>query len=167
MKHTMNPISKLLGALACGAMLWAGHARADGHASMRAAVAVERARPIAPRQPREAFFNERALIAVRLSPALRTLCLSARQWFATPNPLAAGAIPPPPRHIVVLAAGLCLLSLLAAIWLSRRQVHAPVARWTWVLACGVIGVPALISLWLLFPGRERVEALPLAHPAAV
>jgi hypothetical protein len=102
-----------------------------------------------------------------LSPALRTLCLSARQWFATPNPLAAGAIPPPPRHIVVLAAGLCLLSLLAAIWLSRRQVHAPVARWTWVLACGVIGVPALISLWLLFPGRERVEALPLAHPAAV
>jgi acetyl esterase/lipase len=68
MKHTMNPISKLLGALACGAMLWAGHARADGHASMRAAVAVERARPIAPRQPREAFFNERALIAVRLSP---------------------------------------------------------------------------------------------------
>jgi hypothetical protein len=101
-----------------------------------------------------------------LSPALRTLCLSAQQWFATPYPLAEGAIPPPPRHVVVLAAMLCVLSLLASIWLTRRQAHAPLARWTWVLACGVVGVPALISLWLLFPVREQVEDLALARPAA-
>jgi hypothetical protein len=101
-----------------------------------------------------------------LSPALRTLCLSAQQWFATPNPLSEGAIPPPPRHVVVLAPMLCVLSLLASIWLTRRQAHAPLARWTWVLACGVVGVPALISLWLLFPVREQVEDLALARPAA-
>ena len=68
MKNTMRSIPKLLGALAFCALLWAGQARADDHAALRAAVAVERARPVAPRQPRDAFVNERALIAVRLSP---------------------------------------------------------------------------------------------------
>ena len=101
-----------------------------------------------------------------LSPALRTLCLSAQQLFATPNPLADGTIPPPPRHIVVLASVLCLLSLLAAIWLTRRQAHAPLARWTWVIVCGVVGVPALISLWLLFPIREQIDDLSLPQPVA-
>lgn len=90
-----------------------------------------------------------------LSPALRELCLAAQQMFATPNPLAEGRIPPPPRHIAILAGVLCLLSLLAAIWLTRRQAHSGVARWSWVLACGVVGVPALASLWLMFPVRER------------
>ena len=60
-----------------------------------------------------------------------------------------------PSRIVILAAVLCLLSLLAAIRVSARQAHAPLARWTWVLACGVIGLPALASLWLLYPVRER------------
>ena len=101
-----------------------------------------------------------------LSPALRALCLSAQEWFVTPNPLDDGEISPPPRHIVVLASALCLLSLVAAIWLTRRQAHGPLARWAWVLACGVVGVPALVSLWLLFPFREQIEDLPLAQPAA-
>jgi len=30
----------------------------------------------------------------------------------------------------------------------------------------VVGVPALVSLWLLFPFREQIEDLPLAQPAA-
>jgi hypothetical protein len=101
-----------------------------------------------------------------LSPALRELCLATQQLFATPKPLDEGGIPPPPRHIVILAAVLCLLSLLASIWLTGRQAHAPLARWTWVLACGVVGVPALVSVWLMFPVREQVEDLSLAHPAA-
>ena len=100
-----------------------------------------------------------------LSPALRALCLGAQRLFAAPDPLKEGALPWPPRHIVVLAAVLCVLSLLGAVWLTGRQAHAPVARWTWMLACGVVGMPALISLWLLYPPRERVEAMPLAHLA--
>jgi hypothetical protein len=91
---------------------------------------------------------------------LRELCLSLQGAFATPNPLDAGEIPPPPRHIVVLAGVMCFLSLLGAIALTRRRAFAPLARWTWVLACGVVGLPALVSLWLLFPASERAAALP-------
>ena len=64
----MKTIPKLLGALACCAVLWVGQARADGNSSLRAAVAAERARPMAPPLSRDAFVNERTLIAVRLSP---------------------------------------------------------------------------------------------------
>lgn len=93
-----------------------------------------------------------------LSPALRELCLSLQGAFAAPNPLAAGKIPPPPRQIVVLAGVLCFLSLLGAIALTRRRAFTPLARWTWVLGCGVVGVPALASLWLLYPKAERAAA---------
>jgi hypothetical protein len=86
-----------------------------------------------------------------LSPVLRELCLSLQGAFAAPNPLDAGEIPPPPRNIVALAIVLCVLSLLGAIALTRRRALTPRARWTWVLACGVVGLPALASLWLLYP----------------
>jgi len=100
-----------------------------------------------------------------LSPALRMLCLQAPQLFAAPQPLEERVIPTPPRAIVALAVGLCLLSLLAAIWLTGRQAHSRLARWSWVLACGLIGLPALLGLWLLYPLRERSEAEPLPQPA--
>jgi hypothetical protein len=93
-----------------------------------------------------------------LSPVLRELCLSLQQAFAAPNPLAAGDIPPPPRHIVMLAGVLCFLSLLGAIALTARRAFTPLARWTWVLACGVVGVPGLASLWLMYPKAERPAA---------
>ncbi|MEO5565341.1 MAG: hypothetical protein ABIR05_01550 [Luteimonas sp.] len=90
-----------------------------------------------------------------LSPVLRKLCLSLQDAFATPNPLAAGDIPPPPRQIVLLALVLCALALIGAIALTRQRVLTPLARWTWVLACGVVGLPALVSLWLMYPAVER------------
>ena len=96
-----------------------------------------------------------------LSPALRELCLSLQGLFAKPDPLGPGAIPPPPRHIVALAVVLCVLSLLGAIVLTRRRALAPAARWAWVLACGAIGLPALVSLWLLYPAaRHPMTAAP-------
>ena len=49
---------------------------------------------------------------------------------------------------------------------TRRQAHTPLSRWAWVLACGVVGVPALASLWLMFPVREDVGDLSLAQAAA-
>jgi hypothetical protein len=93
-----------------------------------------------------------------LSPVLRELCLSLQQAFAAPNPLAAGDVPSPPRHIVLLAGVLCLLSLLGAIALTARRAFTPAVRWTWVLACGVVGLPALASLWLMYPKAERAAA---------
>ena len=93
-----------------------------------------------------------------LSPVLRGLCLSLRDLFAAPNPLAAGEIPPPPRNIVLLAIALCVLSLAGAIVLTRRRGFTPLARWGWVVACGVVGLPALASLWLLFPAGARSVA---------
>ena len=101
-----------------------------------------------------------------LSPALRGLCLSLQDLFAAPNPLAAGRIPPPPRHIAILALVLCALSLLGAIVLTGRRALTPLARWTWVLACGVVGLPALASLWLLYPKAERAGAVAAASVRA-
>jgi hypothetical protein len=90
-----------------------------------------------------------------LSPVLRTACLSLQDLLAPRNPLAAGDIPPPPRGIVVLAAVLCALSLLGAIMLTRRRAFTPMGRLAWVLACGVVGLPGLASLWLLYPVAVR------------
>jgi hypothetical protein len=102
-----------------------------------------------------------------LSPVLREVCLSLQGAFAAPNPLGLGKIPPPPRHIAMLAGVLCFLSLLGAIALTRRRAFAPLARWTWVLACGVVGLPALVSLWLLYPVAERTVATAPARARAV
>lgn len=92
-----------------------------------------------------------------LSPVLRVLCLGAQDLFAAPDPLRAK-----PQSMVApilwLAGACCLLSLLGAVWLSGKQAHSPRARWAWVLLCGVVGLPGLVSLWLLYPRRETVPA---------
>src|SRR5262245_31044943 len=66
----MHPIPKLFGALVCCALLLAAHpvvAAADA-ASLRAALAAERARPVAPLLPRAAFIAPPAVQSVHLSP---------------------------------------------------------------------------------------------------
>ena len=98
-----------------------------------------------------------------LSPVLRALCLGAQDLFAAKDPLRARP-QPMPAAVLWLAAVCCLLSLLGATWLSARQSHSPRARWAWVLLCGVVGLPALASLWLLYPRRERLP-VPAAQPA--
>ena len=101
-----------------------------------------------------------------LSPVLRTLCLGAKDLFAANDPLAATPEPVPQR-IVWLALACCLLSLIGAVWLSGRQAHSPRGRWAWVALCGVVGLPALASLWLLYPRRETLAvAAPQAQPVA-
>lgn len=99
-----------------------------------------------------------------LSPALRALCLGAQDLYAAPDPLRAPP-QPVPRGMAWLALACCVLSLLGAVWLSARQAHSPRGRWAWVLLCGVVGLPALASLWLMVPRRDTLPAAaPVAHP---
>jgi hypothetical protein len=86
--------------------------------------------------------------------------------FAVPDPLEATAPPPVPRDMRIFAGVLMLLSLLAAVWVSRRRALSRPARVVWVIACGVIGWPALVSLWLLYPACERAEPLRQLQPVA-
>ena len=98
-----------------------------------------------------------------LSPAIRALCLGAQDLFAAKDLLRA-APEPMPTPILWLAGACCLLSLLGAVWLTGRQAHSLRGRWGWVLLCGVVGLPALLSLWLMVPRRESlpVGAQPIA-----
>ncbi|BAH40530.1 MAG TPA: hypothetical protein DGD08_04440 [Gemmatimonas aurantiaca] len=90
-----------------------------------------------------------------LSPVLRALSLGAQDLFAKKDSLRAKpqSIPMP---VLWLAAVCCLLSLLGAVWLTGKQMHSTRGRWGWVLLCGVIGLPALASLWLMYPRRETL-----------
>ncbi|MBS0214614.1 MAG: hypothetical protein JSR50_02545 [Proteobacteria bacterium] len=101
-----------------------------------------------------------------LSPVLRAICLGAQDLFAAKDPLRAKP-EPMSRQVMWLAGACCLLALLGAIWLTGRQAHSPRGRWGWVLLCGVVGLPALASLWLMYPRRETLSlAAPGAQPAA-
>ena len=97
-----------------------------------------------------------------LSPVLRAICLGAQDLFAAKDPLRAKP-EPMPAPVLWLAGMCCVLSLLGAVWLSGKQTHSPRGRWAWVLLCGVVGPPALASLWLMVPRRET---LPIAAPGA-
>lgn len=100
------------------------------------------------------------------SPALYALRMAAVNLFAEPDPLWATSPPPIPRSMKILAGGLMLLSLLGAVWMvSRRRWSLP-ARLGWIAACALIGLPALASLWLLYPEPETFAArAPSAAPA--
>ncbi len=95
-----------------------------------------------------------------LSPVLRAICLGAQNLFAARDPLRAKP-EPVPAQVLWLAGVCCLLALLGAIWLSGRQAHSLRGRWAWVVLCGVVGLPALVSLWLLYPRREALPVTAL------
>lgn len=98
-----------------------------------------------------------------LSPPLYAVV--TRRFGDTADPLYAIARPPIPRSVIALAGILALLSLLGAIWLTRHKSWSLAKRLTWIAACAVIGLPALLSLWLLYPRRERPDELPDMQPA--
>ncbi len=101
-----------------------------------------------------------------LSPVLRAICLGAQDLFAAKDPLRAKP-EPMPVQILWLAGACCLLSLLGAVWLTGKQEHSTRGRWAWILLCGVVGLPALVSLWLMVPRRETLPvAAPKASPVA-
>jgi hypothetical protein len=72
-------------------------------------------------------------------------------------------VPPPrPRIAWAIAIGFGLLSLAGAAWRLQRVDATPMARAAWLATCALIGLPALMALWLLYPPRER-----LYHPTLV
>lgn len=101
-----------------------------------------------------------------ISPPLHAACAALTNLFAVPNPLNDSTTTPVPRRIVLLACVLGVLSMLGAVWLSGHQRQTGPARWAWVLACAVVGMPALLALWLLHPAGGSVAHLPLAEPAS-
>jgi hypothetical protein len=104
-----------------------------------------------------------------------------RNWYASPvlqalqrraTRLASGFRPeyettPPPVPAAPRAIAVVLLaaSLGLALWRTRRLDLPLAARVAWVMLCGVVGVPALLALWLLYPPREALDDLPAALPA--
>ena len=72
---------------------------------------------------------------------------------------------PLPRLVLGFAAALLLSSLALSAWRVRRLELSPAARLAWIATCGLVGLPALIALWLLYAPRERLEDLPTAVPA--
>lgn len=100
------------------------------------------------------------------SPALYALRVAALDLFSVADPLYVTAPPPIPRRMQLFAGSLLLLSLLGALWLSRRRDLSRPAKLGWLLACGVIGLPALASLWLLYPACEVREPQRKLQPTA-
>ena len=72
---------------------------------------------------------------------------------------------PTPRAAWVIAGVLMLASVLGALWRLRSVAMSTAAKTVWILACCALSVPALISLWLIYPARERLDDLRLARPA--
>jgi hypothetical protein len=69
------------------------------------------------------------------------------------------AAPPVPATAWAIAAALALLALLLAIWRSGQVAMSRAARLAWILAAGLLGLPALLALCLLYPRRERLDDL--------
>lgn len=102
------------------------------------------------------------------SPALYALRNRALHLFAPPLPLETTVAAPIPRSMWLLAGALSLLALIGALWRTRSLAMPALARVAWVVACGVIGLPALAALWLLYRPQEIVASEPsgLRVPAA-
>lgn len=101
-----------------------------------------------------------------LSPAWHALRDAATTMFASADPLQAGNPPARPASVITAALALLLLSLIGAAWLTARLRLAPSSRLGWMAACAVLGVPALLSLWLIRPAGHAAQPQS-RHDAAV
>ena len=97
------------------------------------------------------------------SPVIHALRLWAVGFLAPVDDMDSHDTPPVPAPIRTLAWALMGISLLWGAWLARRRELSTPARLTWTLACGLIGLPAVASLWLILPAPgpvPRLEHLP-------
>lgn len=100
-----------------------------------------------------------------MSPAMDWLDSFAKHLFEPTPPLGKSDVHPPPMGSVVLAILLCVLAAILAGWRVQRLDLNPRARATWIIACATIGLPALASLWLLYPVVEREKTAAALRPS--
>jgi len=93
-----------------------------------------------------------------MSPTMDWLDRSAKQLFEPTPTLGLSDAVPPPMPMVILALFLCALAAVVAGWRVQHLDIDPRARMAWIIACAIIGLPALASLWLLYPAAEREKA---------
>jgi hypothetical protein len=90
-----------------------------------------------------------------LSPVLSVAYRRAVDLFAPRSPLEASVPSVVPRSVWGLAALLAFLSLACAWWWAGKARLGRTRRIGWTAAAGLIGLPALISLFLFHPLRSR------------
>lgn len=99
------------------------------------------------------------------SPLLYAATDAVVNAFSGDPPARDMATPPVPRSMWAVAGVLMLVSLLAAAWRTRQTALPLPGRIAWIAACTVFSLPALMALWVLYPKREVLDDVPLAHPA--
>ncbi|MFY2762566.1 hypothetical protein [Arenimonas sp. MALMAid1274] len=100
-----------------------------------------------------------------MSPVIDQGLGALRHLFAPYQPGHAQAPPPRPSVVRWLAGVLMGMSLLVAVWHVRRTALGMPGRIAWCVACALVGVPALMALWLAVPARESMQASAAAAPA--
>jgi hypothetical protein len=100
------------------------------------------------------------------SPLLFEAQKRATALFAGYRPDQDLAPPPVPAAAWAIAGALALIALLLAIWRSGQVAISRRERVAWIVAAGLLGLPALLALWLLYPRRERFDDMAPAAPAA-
>lgn len=98
------------------------------------------------------------------SPLIYELQRRVVRLFAGYRPDNDKARPAIPPLAQATALALAVLSLVLAIWRVRQTDLSLPARLAWILACGVISLPALMSLWLIHPRREQAEHVLASAP---
>ncbi|WP_250626193.1 hypothetical protein [Pinirhizobacter soli] len=100
-----------------------------------------------------------------LSPAMDWFDRVAKHLFEPTPPLGMSDVLPPPAGSVALAILLCVLAAVLAGWRVQRLDIGSRTRAAWIIACAAIGLPALASLWLLYPAAEREKAAAALRPS--
>ena len=101
-----------------------------------------------------------------VSPVLYAVQKATSRLFATYAPSKDIERPAVPRVAWIIAGLLSLLSLLLAVWRTQKLALSTFERIAWIAACGLVGVPALLSLFLMYPRRESLDEIPLVQVAA-
>jgi len=93
------------------------------------------------------------------SPVLFAVQKRLTSLFAGYRPQEDVSAPRIPAAAWAIAGALSLLSLLLAAWRTGLIAISQRARLAWILACALLGLPALFALWLLYPRRETLDDL--------